>query len=483
MMNKTTMRNLCILFNIMLFLGFLPAAASQQSTGSPPLDWSAFRQQVLTNHPLARQADLYRDLAAAALLRARGGFDPKAYTDYSAKEFDRKNYYQYGEAGVKWPTWAGMEVKGAYNWVSGEFLNPERTLPSIGQAILGIEWALGQGLLFDERRAELRQSRIGLEQGEAERAAARNDLLFEAAKTYWTWVVADNQLQIYIAALEQAQVRLIGLRESVRQGDKPAIDTTETLLQVQTRLLDVNFAQLDRQNAALTLVTFLWQPDQQPTFPEMLPPAPTLLTISLEVQNTNTLDLVAQARQQHPELRLYAAKIRSLEVERRLKNEKRKPQLDLTYNLLGEGWTFFPTATAEGPRMLANDIKWGLNFSYPLLNRKARGDWQMTVIKLAQTDQDLRQKRQEVEIKVRQYANELANYNQQLPLFRDFTANYRLLLDAEIEKFRQGESSIFLINAREQRWLDAQIKYLKLLSEYRKAEAGLLWAAGRLGDF
>ncbi len=477
------MRNLLIILHISLFFGFLPVAFCQQSTGSPPLDWPTFRQQVLTNHPLARQADLYRDLAAAALLRARGGFDPKAYTDYSAKEFNSKNYYQYGEAGVKLPTWAGLEVKGAYNWVSGEYLNPERKIPSAGQAVVGVEWALGQGLLFDERRAALRQSQIGLEQGEAERAAALNDLLLEAAKAYWTWVVADNQLQIYTAALEQAQVRLVGLRESVLQGDKPAIDTTETLLQVQTRLLDVNFAQLDRQNAALTLATFLWQPNQQPTSPELLPAAPILLTGSLDMLPMNTADLVAQARQRHPELRLYDTKMRSLEVERRLKNEKRKPQLDLTYNLLGEGWTFFPTTTAEGPALLANDIKWGVNFSYPLLNRKARGDWQMTVLKLAQTDQALRQKRQEVETKVRQYANELTNFSQQLPLFRDFTANYRLLLDAETEKFRQGESSIFLINAREQRWLDAQIKYLKLLSEYRKAEAGLLWAAGRLGDF
>ncbi|MEO6038471.1 MAG: TolC family protein, partial [Saprospiraceae bacterium] len=119
----------------------------------------------------------------------------------------------------------------------------------------------------------------------------------------------------------------------------------------------------------------------------------------------------------------------------------------------------------------------------PLLNRKARGDWQITAIKLAQTDQALRQKRQEIASKVRQYANDLDNFGRQLPLFRDFTANYRLLLDAEFEKFRQGESSVFLINAREQRWLEAQIKYLKLLSEYRKAEAGLQWAMGRLSGF
>ncbi len=46
------------------------------------------------------------------------------------------------------------------------------------------------------------------------------------------------------------------------------------------------------------------------------------------------------------------------------------------------------------------------------------------------------------------------------------------------EKFRQGESSIFLINTREQRWLDAQLKYLKLVATYKKTEMALNWAMG-----
>ncbi len=103
-------------------------------------------------------------------------------------------------------------------------------------------------------------------------------------------------------------------------------------------------------------------------------------------------------------------------------------------------------------------------------------------MKIAQTDFELRQKRQAIENKVQQYANDLNNFAAQIALFQNITANYRALLDAEIEKFNFGESSIFLINAREQRWLDAQVKYLKLLSEYRKAEAGLQWSAGVLAN-
>ena len=449
------------------------------SSRAQVLEWSDFRQQVLERHPVARQADLYRDLAASTLLRAKGGFDPKAYSDFYSKNFSGKTYFQYTEAGVKLPTWAGLELKGAYNLASGDFLNAESTLPANGQATLGFNWSLGQGLLLDERRAALRQSRIGLQGAEAERELLLNDLMFEAAKTYWTWVVAGNQLRIYESALRQSRIRHEALRESFLQGDKPAIDTIETFIQVQNRLLDVNFAGVDMQNASLALRNFLWITDNQTLALEQMPTPPVLSEAESAFPNIKGREeLVQQARVNHPELRLYEAKRQNLEVERRLKLEKRKPVLDLNYNLLGAGWEFFPTSNTEGVGLLANDIKWGLNFSYPIFNRKARGDWQVTQVKIAQTVLDIQQKSQAIENKVRQYANDLDNLRNQVVLYRDITRNYLTLLEGETEKFNQGESSVFLINTREQRWLDAQVKFLKLAAEYQKAQAGLLWASG-----
>jgi outer membrane protein TolC len=67
-----------------------------------------------------------------------------------------------------------------------------------------------------------------------------------------------------------------------------------------------------------------------------------------------------------------------------------------------------------------------------------------------------------------------------LALYRETVANYQRLLDAELRKFSIGESSIFLINSRENKLIDAQLKLIKLESSLPKLEAGVLWAAGRL---
>lgn len=446
---------------------------------SAAFHWDAARTQVLEHHPYARQADLYRTQGQAALLRAKGGFDPKTYADFYTKNFNGTRYFQYTEAGIKWPTLLGLEVKGAYNHATGQYLANESKLPKVGQASLGLNWTLGQGLLMDERRTALRQARVGLTLLEAERDLLLNDLLLDAAKSYWNWALADNQLRVFEDALKQAEIRNAGIREGFLQGERAAVDTLETFIQVQSRLLDINFARVDQQNSSIGLSNFLWTADQQQVLPANLSPAPPLSQGDYSTSAVANLDnWVQQARASHPALRYYTAKLQTLSIERRLKLEKLKPVLDVNYNLLGNGWEFFPTATADGVGVLANDIKWGVQFAYPILNRKARGDLQMTDVKIAQAEWEMRQKQQDIEMKVRQYANELQVLSSQITLHAGIVRNRRALLDAENARFTLGESSVFLVNTREQSWLDAQVKYLKLLSEYRKAEASLRWARG-----
>jgi outer membrane protein TolC len=442
-----------------------------------PLQWPEVRAAILENHPLAVSAGLLDRQAAAALLRAKGGFDPKIYTHYYAKDFKGKHYYSYTDAGAKLPVWGGLELKGSYNLARGNYLNEESELPTIGQAALGFRWTLGQGLLMDERRADLRQARIGIAQNKADQEGILNDLVYEAAKSYWSWVLYDNQLIVTRDALNQALIRLNGLRESYLQGDKPAIDTLEAFIQVQARQLDLNFAQVDAQNAKIGLQYFFWQNRLGPSDTSAIQYAP-FLPLDKYVNRLSPDSLIADALARHPDLRYLDADLQILDIERRLKAEKLRPVFDLHYNALGSGWSFFPTQGFNGPAALVTDNKWGFDFIYPIPNRKARGDVQLAGLKMDRTRLKILEKRQAVENKVRQYYNDLQTLARQINTYRSMVENYKTLLNAENTRFFIGESSIFLVNSREQKWLESQIKYLKLLSDYRKTEAALTWAAG-----
>ena len=460
--------------NILLSLAFMIFSLPASGQTLTP---EAFLNQVRSQHPLAKQATLLSDQARASLLAARGGVDPKLYGDWERKSFDGKNYFNLGEGGLKLPTWYGIEGKLGYNYASGVFLNPENKLPADGQAVLGFTLPLLQGMMIDERRANLFQAKILRQANEAEQRNIRNDLLLDATKAYWNWALANAWLQTYEQAVRVAMVRLDGLRESFEAGDKPAIDTLEALIQVQDRSLQRNDARLVFRNTMLDLQNFFWDNDlplpfdttQRPVQLGLLPQLPALLDASSD-------ELAAQ----HPAVLGYEFKLQQLEVERRLKAEQLKPRLNVSYNLLGDGLDLQPGSDGNFADLFRENYKFGISAGFPLFLRKERGSLQLANLKILDANYGLSQKRQDIRNKIAAYQNDLRNLNQQIQLASQMRDNYAALLEAENVKFSIGESSLFLVNSRENKLIEAELKLAKLQAELMKAEAGLRWASGRL---
>lgn len=467
-------------------LVFFPAgpALSAQDTTASVLTLQEFLAGVAAYSPLARNARLQQDQAQGALQMARGAFDPKLYADWQQKSFGGKSYYTLGSTGMKVQSPFALSFKSEFNTARGAFLNPEDKLPTAGQALLGANLPLLNGLLIDPYRAELQQARLGLPMAGATRQSQLNDLLFEAGLAFVDWSVAWAQVGIYQQAADIARFRLGGVVESFLQGDKPAVDTLETYILLQNRLFDLNEARLATKVAAQALEAFFWSPNR---------PSPPGSPLSGGRQpavfaDTNApilplLDSFLVELPRHPELRLLGLELQQLAIERRLAAEQLKPRLDLSYNLLGNGTDFTP-ANGAGNLLrdaLLQNYKWGLDFSFPLFLRKERGKLALTTLKQETTTNKLQQKQADLEVKMRNYFSELQNSASQIALYRSISDNYQRLLDAERVKFDLGESSVFLLNTREQKLLEAQVKYAKLQGLYQKHLLALSWASGRLG--
>ena len=462
-----------------LFLAWLNVQIGFAQAQGDTLYWSEIRNLALLHHPLIQRAELQNELAQAGLLSARGGFDLKTYADLNVKTFEKKNYFRYADAGVKLPIGIGMELSGGYTWASGQFLNPESTLPSDGQAQLGLRWTLGRGLFIDERRAGRQQAEIGLDLLNQQSRLERREVLQAAEYAYWNWVFHGNALYTYQESLSRAQERFVAVRESFIQGDKPAIDTLESFIQVQNWQMELQSAQLNFNNAGLELGKHLWNEQGQNIDPLTLGNAPTLPGLIPSLQGADSLNtLINRALTDFPGLNFYGAKLRQLETEQRLNREWLKPELEVEYKFLGSSWNFFPTEGVSGPAVLANDTKYGIRAAFPIPNRKARGKLQQTTIKLAQVQRDQTQKTTEVRNELERYVNALNTLLDQVEMANEMNIGYRRLLDAEYEKFRFGESSVFLVNSREQKWLQSRLKLLKLIAEHRKADVGLRFYTG-----
>jgi outer membrane protein TolC len=450
----------------------------------PVMPLTQFLNNIKLEHPLARNADLLLRQAEAQVRQARGAFDPKLFSDWQQKSFDGKNYYRVGEMGAKVTTLFGPEIKSSFNTAGGNFLNSADQLPDPGQALLGLTVPLLNGLFFDPNRAGLQVAQLDRDGLAAERRALLNDLLLQAGITYINWSVAYNQLRITEQAYQLSLVRFRGIRESYFVGDKPAVDTIETFTQVQTWQLELNDALVAFRNANLSMQALRWEQGRAPSAttpwnwrPDELNQLVQLPAIPVD-SFTRSLELL------HPDLRRLQVDLRQLEVDRRLAAEQFKPRLDLSYNLLARGFDFTPTNKEGVPitltEALSGNFKWGLNFSFPLFLRKERGKMELIQVKQLQTTNKFDQKRIEIENKVRNYFNDYENSLNQIQRYQTLVRNLQALLQAEQRKFEAGESSIFLINSREQKLIETQLKFNKLQGEFAKNLLSVYWAAGRL---
>lgn len=446
-------------------------------TDSLLLTYEQFLQQIYENHPIAKQINIQRDEAAQYLRKARGGFDPKVGADWDYKNFDKKNYYNILNAYLKVPIWSDISIEAGYNYTDGSFLNPENNLPQAGQAYLGIKVPLLNGLWTSERRTTLEQAKLLLGASEAEIRALLNDLLYKAGKTYWDWVKVYNELLVVEESLEAANVQFEATKSSFIQGDKPAVDTLKSFIQIQERRVLLANKLIEVQNAARLVSSYLWSANEQPLVLQEGTAPVALQQLAMQPLAEELLDNSINQLQQHPDILMYDFKLQDLDLERKLKVNNLMPKLDLKYNFLStEHVDFFPVSAAAP----VQNYKLGVQFSMPIFIRKERADLELVKLKLKSTRYKQDAKRRDLQIKIENYFNEVQNFATQTTAIEAMVVNYSALLEVERVKFSIGESSVFMVNTRENQLLDAQMKLIKQQVTYLKSRTAFFWITANL---
>lgn len=464
----------------LLLVVTLPAGWAQALDSLPiELGYQEFMRQVLAQHPMARSAELTPDKGAAYLQAARGNFDPVLQGDLDDKQFDGTNYWRNRGAGITLPTPLPVTLEGGFRQTDGQFLNPELVLPSEGLINAGAEVNLGKGLLIDERRAALQKARIYAERSEAERILLLNDLMVDAARAYWSWVEAYNAAEIYREAVDLAETRFAGVVNSFRQGAVPAIDTTEALIQVQIRRYSLNEGLLKRNASRLKLSTYLWDESGEPL--ELLPTvgAPAVMS---QPDIADDLPVGGLERPSdslppdHPLMRYYGLQLDELQVERRYKAEQLKPKVALKYN-----WLSGPEAARMAQPF--DNYKVGVSVAFPLFLRTARGELTATKLSIQQAELNLAYKRQDLNNQLADVRRRIAITENQIQLYIETVENYQRLLAGEVQRYQSGESSLFLVNRREQNLIKAELQLLQQRTTYPVLLAEQLRIAGGLMDW
>jgi hypothetical protein len=85
-----------------------------------------------------------------------------------------------------------------------------------------------------------------------------------------------------------------------------------------------------------------------------------------------------------------------------------------------------------------------------------------------------------LEFKIKNALVEYANAMNQVTIFEQSTTDTKKLFDAEKAMFETGESSLFLINARELAFIQAKLKWVESIAKSRQAYLSLNFSLAKL---
>ena len=442
---------------ILLLLCVLKTFGQENS----PLEFSynEFLGYVKKYHPLVKNANLELNKAQANLMMARGGFDPKIEVDFSKKQFKDSDYYSILNSSFKIPTWYGIEIKASFDNNEGIYLNPENSVPNQGLTSLGVFVPLGQGLFINQRMADVRKAKIQIQLSNAERRLQAISILYDGSVAYFNWKKNYNEVQLYENYLKNAKIRFKGIQSLIQQGDKPAIDSIEAGIIVKNRLLSLEDSRLKLNKAKLELSNFLWLENNIPLelSDELIPEEKLELTIQ-ETLKTNDLLNSEFSIVNHPKINALQSKIDILNVDRKLKANMLLPKIDLGYSYLSEP-SYFDNYQFE-------DYKIGLNFYFPLFLRKERGSLKLAKFKVQETEFALALEKVQLTNKINAQKIEIASILKQKELIKELVEDNSVMLNSEERLFSFGESSMFLINSRENNLVTAQLSFIAIENRY-----------------
>ncbi|MEQ1885820.1 MAG: TolC family protein [Bryobacteraceae bacterium] len=428
-----------------------------------PLQLDEVLDAVEKNYPPLLATLAEKDIADAEVLQALGRFD---LILGAQADSDRLGYYENQRVtlGFDQPltTW-GASTYGGWRTGQGDYAayDGKNETRSLGEWRGGVRVPLLRNRAIDDRRGNLQKAQVGRRIADLSVDTQRLIVRQLAARRYWDWAASGQRLRVAEEVLRVAEERDAALREASQLGQLPAIEVTENRRQILQRRAQLVEAERGLQLATIDLSLFYRSASGEPELvdrsrlPQLLPETSTLTDVQVEEDRRRALTL-------RPEISRLTEQKQQARVDINLAENERKPAVDL-----GLGFT---SESGEGPiRRGPNELKASLRFELPFQRRTATGKLRSAQAKLSQLEQRERFAADQVVAEVRDAASAVRAAHDRAKLAKDEVVVALDLADAERERFRLGDSTLFTVNLREQAAVEAELRSVNAVSDYLRA--------------
>lgn len=452
---------------VILTLGARPARAEET-----PLRLDEVTASVARAYPALRAALRESDIADADLRTAKGAFDPNLRTTVNV---DPVGYYSQLRVGteiqVPTPLWGASFWAG---WGYGDNDFPSYyggyVTNAAGEARLGGSLPFWRNGPIDRRRANVERAELGRTLASASIEQQKIEITRAATLRYWDWVAAGRRRVIAQSLLEIAVARDAGIGARVDHGDIPQIERTDNARAIVQRQGFLVSAQRDVERTAIELSLFLRDERGQPVIvsasrlPDALPEPQPLDAATVQRD-------AGPAQEKRPEVRRLVLQQQQTAIERRWAANQLAPAVDL--RVLGSA------DLGRNPDPLAlnrnrPELQLGLVIDIPILNRANDGRVKAADAQLTRLEDQKRLMQDRVGAEVADALSALDAARERSLIARREVALATELEAAERQRFDLGDSTLLVVNLREQataesklRELDARLDFQRALASYR----------------
>lgn len=315
---------------------------------------------------------------------------------------------------------------------------------------------------IDRRRAATRRADLGVTVAELGLKQQRLEVVRLASQRYWDWVAAGARVSLTRAWLDLATSRDGDLAERVRRGDIPALERSENERSILQRRAQLTAASRALAEAANELAIFL----RDPSGATITPPS-SRLPASIPEPAALGLD-PARAAEATPARRPDLARIEAQRAQARvdvaLAKNQRLPALDVlgvASKDLGAGDASRGKPVFEASMLL----------EVPIPGRAPAGRAQAAEAVAGKLDAQARLARDRAVAEIRNAVVAMETAAERARLADRELDVARSLAEAELARFRLGESNLLLVNLREQASLEAALRHVDALADAHKAVA------------
>src|SRR5210317_702493 len=439
---------------------------------------------IHNNHPLVVSSRMESARGMATLRKSRGAFDPRFQIETGGKsqeyvnQFGNPGKFTYEKEGahLSLPTRSPVKIESGYESGRGNLVNGESYTLKGGLRYAGISIPVLKGLITDERRTTLAQSKLFKNQSIENQKIQLLNLSEVVWKDYVLWFIAFQQRNAYATGAQLSLERQEALRELFKAGGCNGMDTLENYIQLELFRTREKEWRVNTTKQRLQLSRHLWNYNDNTNewsalgIREDTEPSEDFFNYldSLFLSNKpNAIDVSII-----PDINSLNFSVEQQRLNYKLKKWNLLPTFDLKYQQLF-GNTFQDYA-------LGSDRRFGLNFSTPLFLRKERGEMKIAQIKWQQEAIKYQFKQNETKLKLAALYQQGEIYKDVYEHLKNVENGYLKLFKLEKNKFDSGDGTVFLLNTRENRYLNARVKTIEQKSKYLNTLIDYLRATGSL---